>query len=112
MITGEVVTVFRSVQSGEDRFGEPIMTDVIADVDNVLVAPGPRADLSEADRPNGDRVAFNLHFPKGHPADLRGARISVRGGEPLSVVGNPQHYTESNTPGAWSMPVEVWRVDG
>lgn len=112
MIVGETVTVIRRVQVGVDRFDEPIFADVSESVENVLVAPGPRADLSDAERPDGDRVAWNLHFPKGYPATLRGASVSVRGSVPLAVVGDPQHYTEANTPGPWSMPVEVWRADG
>lgn len=112
MIVGETVAVIRREQTGEDRFGEPIYEDVTESVDDVLVAPGPRADLTDAERPEGFRVAWNLHFPKGYPAELKGARISVRGGPALAVVGDPQHYTAENTPGRWSMPVEVWGVEG
>lgn len=109
---GETVVVERHVQSGADAHGNPIYSWVPETVDDVLVAPGPRADLSDAERPEGVRVVWNLHFPKGFPATLAGARITVRGGDPLSVIGDPQHYTEANTPTRWSMPVEVWRVDG
>lgn len=112
MIVGEKVTVERHVKTGEDRFGEPEYDWVTETVENVLVAPGPRADLTDAERPEGVRVVWNLHFPKGYPATLKGARISVRGGDLLDVVGDPQHYTEENTPTPWSMPVEVWRADG
>lgn len=80
-------------------------------VDDVLVSPGPRADL-DASRPEGVEVKWNLSFPKGYPATLRGARIIIRGQEPCYVVGDPQHLIEANTPGAWSMPVEVEAVRG
>ena len=109
---GEQVVVTRRVQVGTDAFNQPIFDDQHETVDDVIVAPGPRADLTDAERPDADRVVWNLHFPKGYPATLAGARISVRGGVPLAVVGDPQHYTIENTPTRWSMPVEVWRVDG
>ena len=109
---GEQVIVERHVETGRDAFNEPIYEWESETVDDVLVAPGPRADLTDAERPEGVRVVWNLHFPKGYPATLANARIRVRGGEPLHVIGNPQHYTFENTPTRWSMPVEVWRVDG
>jgi len=111
-VIGETVTVSRREQTGEDRLGEPIYAWVTEPVDDVLVAPGPRTDLTDAERPDAFRVAWNLHFPKGYPATLKGARVSVRGGPFMNVVGDPQHYTLENTPGRWSMPVEVWQVEG
>lgn len=113
LIVGEVVSVERPVLGPEDPHGNPVKTWSAAEiVSNVLVAPGPRNDLADPARPDGDRVEWTLHFPKGYPATLRGARISVRGGAPLNVKGDPQHYTAANTPGEWSMPVELWRIDG
>lgn len=110
---GETVVVERHTPSGAtDSHGNPIYVWSLETVEDVLVAPGPRNDLTDAERPEGVRVVWNLHFPKGYPATLAGARVSVRGGQSLSVVGDPQHYTEANTPTRWSMPVEVWRVDG
>lgn len=112
MIAGESVVVERPVTGSPDPFGGVSVTWVSESVDNVLVSPGPRSDVVESNRPSGVDVRWTLHFPKGYPATLRGARVRVRGGDPLDVIGDPQHYTEANTPGAWSMPCEVGRVDG
>jgi len=112
VITGESVVVHRDIQTGEDAHGEPIVETVTEDVENVLVAPGPRADIPDVFRPEGVTVAFNLHFPKPYDTDLSGARISVRGQEPLDVIGSPEPYTLANTPTLWWMPVEVSRADG
>jgi len=117
VIVGETVVVERRQVTGEDRLGEPTYEWVSETVEDVLVAPGPRTDLmgarsSDAFRADGLRVEWNLHFPKGYPPTLKGARISVRGGPLMNVVGDPQHYTTANTPGRWSMPVEVWQVEG
>lgn len=109
---GETVVVERHQVTGVDAHGNPTYEWVAESVDDVLVAPGPRTDLPVVDHPDGYVVVWNLHFPKGYPATLGNARVSVRGGEPLMVVGDPQHYTEANTPTRWSMPVEVWRADG
>lgn len=112
MIVGETVVVERHVETGRDGGNNPIFEWVPETVEDVLVAPGPRNDVEEANRPHGVEVRFNLHFPKGYPATLRGARITVRGQKPLDVIGDPQHFTEANTPGRWSMPCEIGRTDG
>lgn len=112
VVIGETVTVYRRVAGSKDAHGNPTYTWQSESVSDVLVAPGPRADLSDSERPDGYRVVWNLHFPKGYPETLANAEVSVRGGERLTVIGDPQHYTEANTPTRWSMPVELWRVDG
>jgi len=111
-VIGEQVIVSRRVQTGTDAFNQPIYDWQDETVDDVLVAPGPRADLSDAERPDGDRVAWNLHFPKPYAQGLRNAKVSVRGGEACEVVGDPQPYTLENTPTRWWLPVELWRADG
>lgn len=112
MILGETVTVHRRTETGEDAHGEPITTEVIETVNDVLVAPGARTDVADVYRERGINVAFNLHFPKPYQSDLTGARISVRGQAPLDVIGSPAPYTAENTPTRWWMPVEVKRSDG
>src|SRR5690606_35785280 len=113
MIVGESVTVRRQTVTGTDPGGGPIYgTPTTETVYDVLVSPGPREDVVDSNRPDGTRIAWTLHFPKTYSSSLRGAEISVRGGAFRPVVGDPQHYTEANTPGAWSMPVELEAVDG
>ena len=112
LLQGEQVVVERVVSPGVDAFGDPLPGQWVPEmVYDVLVAPGGRTDL-DASRPEGVEVKWTLHFPKGYPATLRGARVVVRGQEPAFVVGDPQHYTAGNTPGAWSMPVELTAVRG
>lgn len=112
MIVGETVTVERRVETGRDPGNSPIWDWVCEVVDNVLVAPGSRNDVEGTTRPDGVEVKFTLHFPKGYPETLANARISVRGRASMRVVGDPSHYTEANTPGEWSMPVEIGTVEG
>jgi len=112
VIVGETVVVERRLEVGRDPGNSPIYDLVSEVVEDVLVAPGPRNDVTDSTRPDGVEVRFTLHFPKGYPETLRGARVSVRGGAPLDVIGDPTHYTEANTPGEWSMPCEVGKVVG
>lgn len=107
---GETVTVVRDQVTyddlGEPTYGEPEREQV----SDVLVQPGSTTDL-DATRPNGVEVVFTLHFPKSYTRPLQACRIEVRG-DTYEVVGDPQPYTVTNTPGAWNLPVEVKRVDG
>lgn len=112
MITGESVVVERPEKVGTNAHNKPVYEWVSQTVENVLVAPGPRNDIPDTARPEGVVVAWNLHFPKGFSASLAGTRVRVRGGAPCMVIGDPQPYTEANTPTDWWMPVEVSRADG
>ena len=110
LIQGETVTVIRRTEK-RDELGEPSgFTEERDEVQNVVVAPGPTADLDAA-RPEGVTVAFTLCFPKVYAGELRGCSVLVRGAE-YAVVGNPQRYTAENTPGDWNLTAEVSRTDG
>lgn len=109
---GEAVTVISDVDTGErDGGNAPIYSTVETDVENVLVAPGPRHDVTESNRPDGVDVVYNLHFPKAFTGSLRGARVRVRGVE-FHVIGDPQAYQNDLTPTPWNRPVEVARRAG
>lgn len=111
MIRGETVTVALVTGSTTGRLGASVPTyGEPADVANVLVVPST-SDESDYLRPEGVRVDYTLHFPRGYDSDLRGALVTVRGKE-FRVVGAPAPYTEANVPGPWTMPVGVVRHDG
>lgn len=110
LIAGETVTV-RNVEQAFDELGEPtVATATETTVENVVVCPGATADL-DSTRPNGVTVAYTLCFPKDCDVPLKGATVNVRGIDYL-VVGDPQRYTEGNTPGPWNLTCEVTRTDG
>ncbi len=105
----EQVTVIRENIS-YDNLGEPTYGEPEREVVDALVQPGSTADL-DATRPNGVEVVFTLHFPKSYTKSLQGCHVEVRN-DVYEVIGDPQPYTEDNTPGTWNRPVEVKRVDG
>ena len=77
MFVGETVVVITREQTGTDPGNSPIYGDVETDVDNVLVAPGPRSDVLDSNRPAGVDVVYNLHLPKTFTGSLRRA-IEIR----------------------------------
>lgn len=110
LIQGETVTVIHPIVI-RDELGEPTESEPSREtLDNVVVVPGGTQDL-DSTRPEGVTVALTLHIPKTYQTPLKGCTVEVRGTE-YSVIGDPQYYTEANTPGPWNMTVEVSRVDG
>jgi hypothetical protein len=115
-MTGEQITLYVKVEGPKDDFKDLTYTDEATIVANVLVEPMTGADLTDDNRPDGVIVKYRLHFPKAwvfstNRISLRGTDIGVRG-ERCSVIGDPDAYTEANTPTDWCMPVLVSEVKG
>ncbi|RTE47734.1 hypothetical protein [Actinobaculum sp. 352] len=113
MIYGESVTVITRQGTSTDTFNRPIyvwMPDPTP-VPNVVVAPGSTDNLAGDLRPDGVEITLTLHWPRSDTRSLRGCRIIVRG-ETYTVIGDPQPYTDANTPGPWNRAVPLQRVEG
>lgn len=109
LIPDEEIEVVRESASLDD-IGEPTAAAETRERVRCIVCPGSTSDLG-AERPNGVRIAYTLHFPKDYEGDLRGCSIEVRGVR-YNVVGDPQRTTDAATPGNYNMAVEVTRADG
>ena len=74
---GIEVTVLRPTRT-TDRLGNEVDGEPEREqVENVLVAPGPTADM-EASRPDGVTVALTLHFPKTYTEPITSSAIPCR----------------------------------
>lgn len=108
LLKGQSVEVIRVKVSYVD--GERVESTERETVQNVLVCPGATADSAANARPDADRVAYTLAFPKGYDKPLRNCRIVIHGRE-YRVMGDPQPCREDCPTRFW-MQVEVERVDG
>ena len=108
LLRGQSVEVIRVKVSYVD--GERVESTERETVHNVAVCPGVTADSAANARPDADRVAYTLAFPKGYDKQLRNCRIVIYGRE-YRVMGDPQPCRE-NCPTRFWMQVEVERVDG
>lgn len=106
------VTVLRpNPTGGTDPFGAPVEGEPAEEaVSGVLLAPGATADL-DASRPEGVRVAYTVHFPKGYGKSLRGCSVVIENHK-YRVIGDPKPYMGDGVPGPWDMAAEVEAVDG
>ena len=71
---------------------------------------GATADSAGERRPDADRVAYTLAFPKCYDKTMRNCRVAI-GGREHRVIGDPQPCRRT-VPTQWWMKVEVERVDG
>lgn len=107
---GETVIVQRPTETGRNSRNEPRFEWADETVNDVLVAPGALADVADATRPAGVRVEWSLFWPKTYTKSLAGCRVRIRGGEPLTIIGDPQPY--ASAPTRWNRPSEAGRTDG
>ena len=108
------VTVLRPNATGYDRFGEPIEGQPTPEtVSGVLIEPIEASSL-EAERPDGVRVAYRVHFPKGYTSSVRGCDITLSGdySGTYRVSGDFLTYMSENTPGRWNKYAEIGIVYG
>ena len=108
LLRGQAVEVIRVTVSYVD--GERVESTERETVQNVLVCPGATAESAANARPDADRVAYTLAFPKGYDKPLRNCRVVI-GGREYRVMGDPQPCRE-NCPTRFWMQAEVERVDG
>jgi hypothetical protein len=110
VIRGETVIVERPTKVGENSRHEPRFEWADEPVHNVLVFPGPLADVPDAARPSGVRVEWSLYWPKAYTKSLAGCRVRIRGGAALNIIGDPHEYVQAPT--RWNRPSEAGRTDG
>jgi hypothetical protein len=94
----------------KNELGEVTETKEMQTQADVLVCPKSTQNLG-SERPDGDKIVYNLHFKKGWSTPLRGALIEVRG-ERYRVDGDPQPLTVDNCPTPFNLAVSVVRCDG
>ena len=93
-----------------DDLGEVVSeTETLTQAD-ALVCPKSTQNL-DAERPDGDKVVYNIHFKKGWSVPLRNALVEVRG-KRYRVDGDPQALTEENCPTPFNLVAGVVMCDG
>lgn len=108
LLKGRAVEVLRVAVDYVD--GERVEGVERETVQNVLVCPASTTDADGNARPDADRAAYTLAFPKGYDKSLRNCRVVVDG-EEYAIAGDPRPRRE-NCPTAWWTVAEAVRADG
>ena len=104
LLKGRAVEVLRASVDYVD--GERVEGVERETVQNVLVCPASTTDADGNARPDADRAAYTLAFPKGYDK----SRVVVDG-EEYAIAGDPRPRRE-NCPTAWWTVAEAVRADG
>lgn len=110
---GETITLTRYEPSGEqDPAGMDVGRPVTEQVDDVLVAPAAQSNATDAGRPDGITVVYDLYFPRTWEYKSLKDAIVTFGGHSYEVVGDPRPLHGGMQPTRWNMTVQVTDTRG
>ena len=111
MIKGITIQLVTKTQTSTDLFGEPIFTETLVNVDDVLVGQPTTDDITESLELYGKHVEYTLAIPKGDTHDWTDAEIIL----PAPFEGRYKSFgfpiagIEANIPLRWNKKVKVER---
>ena len=105
---GTTVQLVKKTQTGTDPFGQPICTEQLIDVPDVLVGQPSSDDITTTLQLYGKVITYTLGIPKGDTNDWTDAEVIVFG-DRYRTVGFPVTGEEANIPLRWGKNVKVER---
>lgn len=108
-MVGQTVTLYQTVQTGEDRFGMPIFSEEPVAVDNVLIGEPNTDDITASTALYGKKITYMLGIPKGDTHDWKEKRVEWVDAYGITHIcrtfGFPVTGVEANIPTPWHMKV-------
>lgn len=105
---GMTVQLVVGTVTGKDPFGNPIETETLVDVADVLVGQPSTDDVTNTIQLYGKKIAYVLGIPKGDTHNWVNTKVYIWG-EPYMTIGYPQTGIQSNIPLRWGSNVKVER---
>lgn len=93
---------------GYDRFGTPIETEELIDVEDVLVGQPSTDDVTNTIQLYGKKIEYVLGIPKGDTHNWTDAEVVIWG-QRFRTIGYPQTGIQENIPLRWGQNVRVER---
>lgn len=111
-MAGETVTRLRPVQTGTDRYGNPVYSDTLAEtpLTEAWFAPGGSSEPVEVGRAaviTKPTVYFPHSWPDIQPSD----QLRIRG-RVYEVTGDPADWRSPTGSNVGGLVIELKRVDG
>lgn len=94
--------------TGYDRFGAPIETEELIDVEDVLVGQPSTDDVTNTIQLYGKKIEYVLGIPKGDTHNWTDAEVVIWG-QRFRTIGYPQTGIQENIPLRWGQNVRVER---
>lgn len=105
---GTTVKLVVKTQTSTDPFGNPICTEELVDVPDVLVGSPSSDDVVNALQLYGKKIAYTLGIPKGDTHTWVDAEVEIWG-ERFRTIGFPITGEQANIPLRWGQNIQVER---
>lgn len=111
MIKGITIQLIKKTQTGTDALNNPIYTDEVIDVDNVLVGEPTADEVANTLALYGKQVRYTLGIPKGDENTWEDTEVVLPApfeGK-YKTIGYPTAGIEDNIPLKWNKKVKIER---
>lgn len=105
---GTTVQLVVGTVTGYDPFGNPIESEELVNVDDVLVGQPSTDDVTNSIQLYGKRIDYVLGIPKGDNHNWTDAIVYIWG-EKFRTIGYPMTGEQANIPLRWGQNVKVER---
>lgn len=105
---GTTVQLVVGTVTSYDPFGNPVETEQLVDVADVLVGQPSTDDITSSIQLYGKRIDYVLGIPKGDKNDWTDATVYIWG-ERFRTIGYPMTGEQENIPLRWGKNVKVER---
>lgn len=105
---GTTVQLVVGTVTSYDPFGNPVETEQLVDVADVLVGQPSTDDITSSIQLYGKRIDYVLGIPKGDTNNWTDATVYIWG-ERFRTIGYPMTGEQENIPLRWGKNVKVER---
>ena len=105
---GTTVQLVKTTQTGTNDFGEPIYSEELVNVPDVLVGSPTTDDVTSTLSLYGKKIEYVLGIPKGDTNNWIDAEVVIWG-ERFRTIGYPVTGEQANIPLRWGQNVKVER---
>lgn len=105
---GTTVQLVVGTVTDYDPFGNPIETEELVDVPDVLVGQPSTDDITSSIQLYGKRIDYVLGIPKGDENDWTDKTVYIWG-KKFQTIGYPMTGEQENIPLRWGKNVKVQR---
>jgi hypothetical protein len=107
-MVGMTVQLVVKTQTGTTPFGEPIYSETLENVEDVLVGQPTSDDVLSTLELTGKHIAYTLGIPKGDTHQWYDTDVIIWG-ERFRTIGYPVTGIQENIPLRWGSNVKVER---
>ena len=105
---GTTIQLVVKTQTTMDPFGNPIESEKLEDVEDVLVGQPSTDDVTNSIQLYGKKIEYVLGIPKGDEHDWTDREVIIWGNR-YQTIGYPQTGIQENIPLRWGQNVRVER---